>query len=287
MARFRIDRSLPLWRKIALSTWRRGDDPTVYGAVHLDATALRRYVARAREATGARVTVTHVIGKAAAVAFARHPDCNAMVSLGRLKLRESVDVFFQVAFDGGRNLAGAKVERADTLSVAQIAARLDDAARRIREKGDSPLQRSQSALRHVPAPLLGRVMRAAEFAMYDLGLDLSRAGIPYDPFGTVMITNVGAFGIEQGFAPLMPLSRVPALLCVGAIRPGVLAVDGAPAVRPVLTIGGTFDHRVIDGAHAGRLSAEVRAILEDPEAHLGAPGGEPPREAGGGGPASE
>jgi len=125
-------------------------------------------------------------------------------------------------------------------------------------------------------------MRASEFAMFDLGLNLSRFGIPFDPFGTVMITNVGGFGIEQGFAPLMPLSRTPALICVGAIRDRVVVVDGQPAVRPVVTLGGTFDHRVIDGYHAGKLCQTVRAVLEDPIAHLGAPEATPPPDATGG-----
>ena len=36
---------------------------------------------------GARVTLTHAVGKAAATAFAAHPECNAIVSLGRLLQR--------------------------------------------------------------------------------------------------------------------------------------------------------------------------------------------------------
>ena len=104
--------------------------------------------------------------------------------------------------------------------------------------------------------------------MFDLGLDLAKLGVPFDPLGSVIVTNVGVLGVEQGFAPLMPQSRTPALFTVGKIRDKVIAVEGRPAVRPVLTLGGTFDHRIVDGAHLGKISRTLKRILEAPAEHL-------------------
>ena len=39
----------------------------------------------------------------------------------------------------------------------------------------------------------------------------------------------------------------------------------AVEVRPVLRLCATFDHRIIDGAHAGKLAAEIRELLSNPE----------------------
>ena len=272
MATLRVDPKLPTWRRVALSTWRRGDDPTIYGWLDIDATALLAYVQKLRETTGQRVTVTHVIGKAAAMAFAAQPENNGVVSLGRFKRRDTVDVFFQVAFEGGRNLSGAKVVSADRLSVAGIARELDAQAARIRGTKDTPLQKSQGLMKSIPPAILGPVLRFSEALMYDAGIDMTRLGIPFDPFGTVMITNVGMFGIEHGFAPLLPIARIPALLTIGSIRDAVVPVNGAPAVRPVITIGGTFDHRVIDGYGVGKIAQCVRRVLENPEGELGLAG---------------
>ena len=269
MARLRVDPKLPTWRRVALSTWRRGDDPTIYGWLDIDATALQAYVQKLRQKTGLKITVTHVIGKAAAMAFAAHPENNGIVSLGRFKQRDTVDVFFQVAFEGGRNLSGAKVVAADKMSVAEIARALEAQTTQIRESKDTPLQKSQGLMKKIPPTVLGAVLRFSETLMYDAGVDLTALGIPFDPFGTVMITNVGSFGIEHGFAPLLPIARVPALLTIGAIRDGVVAVKGKPEVRPVITIGGTFDHRVIDGYGVGRIAQMVRRVLENPEGELG------------------
>jgi pyruvate dehydrogenase E2 component (dihydrolipoamide acetyltransferase) len=63
-----------------------------------------------------------------------------------------------------------------------------------------------------------------------------------------------------------------AVLGAGRVRDRVLAVDGAPAVRPAMTLACSFDHKVWDGRRAATLLGEVRAILEggDLEAEAGA-----------------
>lgn len=253
---------VPTWRRVAATSWGMSDDPAIYGWLDIDATNLIERVRRLRAHSGVKVTVTHLVGKAVADAFAEHPECNALVSLGRLRQRPTVDVFFSVAVGDGKNLSGAKITRADERSATEIAERLCGDATRIRTKGDTPLQRSQQMLRKMPSALLKPLMRLTAVAMFDLDLDLTKAGVPYDPFGTAIITNVGVLGIEQGFAPLMPQGRHPAIFTIGKIRDKVIAVDGRPEVRPVLTLGGTFDHRVVDGYHLGKISSRLRELLE-------------------------
>jgi pyruvate dehydrogenase E2 component (dihydrolipoamide acetyltransferase) len=275
MSTFQLDTAVPTWRKVALSSWRQSDDPAISGWLDVDATALGEYLNRLRAATGVRVTVTHLVGKAAAIAFEENPDCNAVVSFGRLKRRDSVDVFFSVAAGDGKNLSGAKVENVDRLSLTEIAESLASDVGRIRDKGDTELQRSQSMLKRLPSALLRPVMHATAFAMFDLGLDLGRLGVPYDPLGSVIVSNIGVFGLEQGFAPLIPSGRTAAILTIGAIRNKVIAVGTEMAVRPVLTICGTFDHRVVDGYHLGRIAETLRNVLEQPARYLGEVGSSP------------
>src|SRR5258706_7894452 len=114
-----LENDLPTWRKVALSSWKRSNDPAITGWLDIDASELTRYLADLRDE--ARVTVTHLVGKAVALAFAENPECNALASLGRLKRRDSVDVFFSVAGGDGKNLSGAKITGDDRLSVAEIA----------------------------------------------------------------------------------------------------------------------------------------------------------------------
>jgi 2-oxoglutarate dehydrogenase E2 component (dihydrolipoamide succinyltransferase) len=78
--------------------------------------------------------------------------------------------------------------------------------------------------------------------------------------GTFTITNPGIFGALYGL-PLINQPQV-AILGVGAIEKRAVVIDDAIAIRPMchLTLG--YDHRLIDGAEAGRFLAFVKARLE-------------------------
>ena len=78
--------------------------------------------------------------------------------------------------------------------------------------------------------------------------------------GTFTITNPGIFGALYGL-PLINQPQV-AILGVGGIEKRTIVIDDSIAIRPVchLTLG--YDHRLIDGADAGRFLAFVKERLE-------------------------
>jgi len=78
------------------------------------------------------------------------------------------------------------------------------------------------------------------------------------------VTNVGTFGLAQAYAPLVPFSRVPVVLLVGEVQDKPVAEAGRVVIRPMMTIGVTFDHRFMDGYHGGAMAQLFRAFLEDP-----------------------
>ena len=112
--------------------------------------------------------------------------------------------------------------------------------------------------------LLGPVVRTLSYLTYDLDLDLTRFDVVKDGFGSAMVTNVGTFGLAQAYAPLVPFSRVPVVLLVGEVQEKPVAEAGRVVIRPMMTIGVTFDHRFMDGYHGGAMAQLFRAFLEDP-----------------------
>jgi len=85
-----------------------------------------------------------------------------------------------------------------------------------------------------------------------------------DEFGSAMVTNVGMFGLAQAYAPLVPFSRTPLVVLVGEVHEKPVAEAGRAVVRPVMTLGVTFDHRFMDGWHGGAMAQLFRAYIEDP-----------------------
>src|SRR5262249_20432660 len=199
-----------------------------------------------------------------ALAIRYYPQLNGIVSGGRIMLRDTVDIFLQVAIEGGRELSGIKISRADEKSVAEIAREMEERVVRLRERRDRQVERTKSMLDRIPIPLLGRVMRLISFLIYDLDLDLSRLGVVKDEFGSGMVTNVGTLGLPRAQAPLGPSSRTPLVVLVGEVQEKPVAEAGRVVVRPVMTLGVTFDHRFMDGFHGGAMAQLFRAYLEDP-----------------------
>jgi pyruvate dehydrogenase E2 component (dihydrolipoamide acetyltransferase) len=224
------------------------------------------------------VTPTHLIAKALALGMRRYPQLNGIVARGRIMLRETVDMFIQVATEGGTDLAGIKVSRVDERSIVDIARETEERVRRLRERRDQQVQRTKQLLDSIPLPFLRPLMRTIAYLIYDLDLDLTRFGIVKDEFGSGMISNIGTFGVSTALAPLVPFSRTPVVLLLGQVEDRVIAEDGRPVVRPMISIGVTFDHRFMDGFQAGKMLQIFRAYLEDPGAHEGVPAEAPAPE---------
>ncbi len=224
-----------------------------------------------REPGSARVTVTHLVVKAIAKALAESPEANGIIALGRIYLRNSVDVYCQVATDGGKDLSGVKITGADRKSVVDVAEELVASVVAVREGRDRGSEETKKTLARIPDRLLGLLVKTTGLLSYDLRLDLSAFGIAFDQFGGAMVSNIGSFGVGTALAPLVPVSRTPIVLLVGEVTDRPAVENGALVVAPMLNIGATFDHRLIDGYQASKMARTVIASVSDPEAAFGPP----------------
>lgn len=80
--------------------------------------------------------------------------------------------------------------------------------------------------------------------------------------GTFTITNPGVFGTLMG-APIINQPQV-AILGVGVIKKRPVVIDDAIAIRPIMYLSLSYDHRLVDGADAARFLAQVVNDLESP-----------------------
>lgn len=80
--------------------------------------------------------------------------------------------------------------------------------------------------------------------------------------GTITLTNIGVFGMDFG-TPILNPGEV-AIMAMGTIKEKPWVVDGEVRPRMVTTVGGSFDHRVVDGDVISRFVADVASVLEEP-----------------------
>jgi pyruvate dehydrogenase E2 component (dihydrolipoamide acetyltransferase) len=80
---------------------------------------------------------------------------------------------------------------------------------------------------------------------------------------TFTISNLGMYQVDAFTAIIV--SPQAAILAVGRIADRVVAVDGKPAVRPMVTLTLSCDHRVFDGARAALFLNDLAAAILEPE----------------------
>jgi pyruvate dehydrogenase E2 component (dihydrolipoamide acetyltransferase) len=83
---------------------------------------------------------------------------------------------------------------------------------------------------------------------------------------TFTISNLGMYHVDQFSAIITPPQA--AILAVGSIANRVVAVDGKPVVRPIITLTLSCDHRAADGARAAMFLNDLAEAIYDPGERL-------------------
>ena len=78
--------------------------------------------------------------------------------------------------------------------------------------------------------------------------------------GTFTISNLGMYHVDAFTAIIIPAQA--AILAVGGIADRVVAMEGKPVVRPMITLTLSCDHRVVDGARAAKFMHALADSLQ-------------------------
>ena len=153
------------FRKIAIGTWQTAYDPTVYGTLTVRMDKALEYVEEFRRRTGRRLTVTHLVTKAIAVALAKCPDANAVLRFNKIYLRKDIVISLLVVqpdeTTGKVDLTAARVEGADRKSLVELADELEAIIRAVRERKDAALEKGKGNRERGPLHLHEPVPEAA------------------------------------------------------------------------------------------------------------------------------
>jgi 2-oxoisovalerate dehydrogenase E2 component (dihydrolipoyl transacylase) len=200
--------------------------PHVTEFITLDMTPtmeLRPRVQAMPEFRDVKVTPLLFVAKALLLAISRNPEINATWDEANQEIVVKDYVNLGIAAATPRGLLVPNVKDADQLSLPELARALQD------------LTETARAGKTSPADMAG---------------------------GTITITNVGTFGVDNG-TPILNRGE-SAILCFGAVRPTPWVVDGQIVPRQVTQLSLSFDHRNVDGALGSQFLADVARVLSDP-----------------------
>ena len=191
----------------------------------VDATELVQMRRKLRE-DGSEIvpSITDLIAKLTAAALTEHAALNSSIDGDEIVLRGEINI--GIAVDSERGLLVPVIHNAAQLTLLELAAASADLIATARTGKASPEQ-----------------MQGASFT----------------------ISNLGMYDIDA-FTPIVNLPQC-AVLGVGRIVPKQVVVDAERerlALRQMMTLSLTFDHRVVDGAPAARFLQRVKQYVETP-----------------------
>jgi 2-oxoisovalerate dehydrogenase E2 component (dihydrolipoyl transacylase) len=210
--------------------------PHAYTVVEVDMSNVVRWresnQAAYKSREGVGISYVAAVVKAVTETLRQHPTLNSQFAEDRIILKQGMNIGIAVAVDNG--LLVPVIHNADQLSISGVNLRIQDLAARARTN--------------------------------KLKLDEIQGG-------TFTVNNTGWFGSVTS----MPIINSPevAILSMEAIvkRPVVTTIEGEDviAIRPIMNMTCSFDHRVLDGAQVGAFMADVRKRLEawDPSTPIG------------------
>ncbi|GGO89029.1 2-oxo acid dehydrogenase subunit E2 [Wenjunlia tyrosinilytica] len=229
--------------------WSRSASPVILAA-DVDMTEIQRHRGEAA-ARGRRYSVVSYLLRAGARAMAAHPEANA-AAVGTVvpKVARYREVNAKLALDrrmdGRRVVLTTVLPDIDTLDLDAVQERVDRC--RDADPDQVPGADGVKLLQRLPAPLGRLLFRTA------VSRPVRRSAL----LGTFAVSSLGhsradTFHSYGGTAVTLSTGRI-------ADRPVVR--DGAVTAAPVMRVGLTFDHRVIDGATAAELLDDLVALLE-------------------------
>ncbi|WP_447925263.1 2-oxoglutarate dehydrogenase, E2 component, dihydrolipoamide succinyltransferase [Georgenia muralis] len=218
-------------RKVIAKRMRESLDTSAQltSVVEVDVTRIAALRSRAKSSfqanEGTKLTFLPFFVKAATEALKSHPKLNATIDGEQVVYHGAEHI--GIAVDTPRGLLVPVIKDAGDLTLGGIAKKINDLAARTRDSKVTPDELSGS---------------------------------------TFTITNTGSAGLLMD-TPIINQPEV-AILGVGTIvkRPAVVTdADGneAIAIRSIMYLSLTYDHRLVDGADAGRFLSAVRARLEE------------------------
>jgi pyruvate/2-oxoglutarate dehydrogenase complex dihydrolipoamide acyltransferase (E2) component len=222
--------------------------PGYFIMMDIDMTATQEIIAQLRR-QGIKGTYTHVMIRATALAFKRHPELNRLLVGKRLVYLDSIDIGLAVgsplALSGNPSMV---VQNADQKDLKQIAQEIIERAPGVREGYSVERARVRRVAHIIPGwarRFLFRIM-------------MSKVSFIKKVSGTFFVTSVPH--LRYAIPLVYPCSG---MLVITGVEERVIAKDGQPVVRPMMTLGNVGDRRLWDGNSAGHLLDEIKKILEE------------------------
>lgn len=226
-----------------------GEPPGFFITEDVDMTSTKELIERLRP-LGIKVTYTHIVVRAAALALTRHPELTRIILGKHLVYPDTVDIGISVSSELSMATQPSMIlQNAGQKTLVQLAHEIIERAPQVRAGQFKRLGKLRTVARLIPLPWLRRrILRKMKSHISSVR---NRTGIFH-------VSSLPHLSVAVPFK-----YPTPAVLTFPRVEERVVVREGQAVVRAMSTFGMAGDHRLWHANSAGVLLMEIKKILEE------------------------
>ena len=250
---------LSAWRKISIGSWKPKGDSSTYVFEDFKVDNVLRFCDKQK------VSFTSFVVKALSKTIDKNTRINSIIRFGNIYQRESNTIFVHtIPNTSVDDLSGVLINEAHQKEINIVDEEFKSKINKVK-KGEEIHQVSKTMFKRIPAFFSKIILDGLSFLMYNFNIYFKFFKTPKDPFGSIMLTNVGSLNIQKALCPIAPYTKIPMVVSLGRIELKPMVFNEEIIKSKISTFGFTFDHRLMDGIHFSRFLATLNTFFTDPK----------------------
>ncbi len=247
------------WRKTSVATWKPTGDSSCYCFEDVIIDEILVYCKRNL------ISINSFLIKAFSNTLKLQPKINSTIRGRKIFSREDISVFFHTIIDAqSDDLSGIVIREGQDKSVNEINSEFLEKIKDSKE-GITDFSESKEVVKKTPSFMVKPLLKLYSYISYRFNKNVKAFKSKPNAFGSIMLTSVGSIGITRAFCPIAPYTKVPMVVSVGKIDCKPVVVDAKVHIKKMLTLGFTFDHRIMDGIHFAEFFNCLSRYFKNPK----------------------
>jgi pyruvate/2-oxoglutarate dehydrogenase complex dihydrolipoamide acyltransferase (E2) component len=247
------------WRKISLGSWKPKGDSSIYAFEDFNVDKVLDFCKQQS------ISFSSFVIKALSSTINQNNRINSIIRFGNIYQREKNTIFVHTLTNKNEdNLSGVLIEEAFNKDINEVDVEFKKEIKKVKQ-GEEKHKASKKSFKKIPAIFSKYVLNFLSFLLYAANIHLKIFPSPKDPFGSVMLTNIGSLNLQKAFCPIAPYTRIPMVVSVGRIELKPVVLNDEITKSNITTFGFTFDHRIMDGIHFSKFIETFQSFFFNPK----------------------
>lgn len=257
--KYRSKLKLSPWRKISIGSWKPKGDSSIYAFEDFNVDKVLEFCKQQS------ISFSSFVIKALSSTINQNNRINSIIRFGNMYQREKNTIFVHTLNNEiVDDLSGVLIEEAFSKEIKQVDIQLKEEIKKVKQ-GDEKHKASKKSFKKIPVILSKYTLNFLSFLMYALNIHFKQLPSIKDPFGSVMLTNIGSLNLQKAFCPIAPYTKIPMVVSLGRIELKPIVLNDEIIKSKMATFGFTFDHRIMDGIHFSKFIETFQSFFFNPK----------------------